>query len=192
MDAVLLTLEISAQDDRLLLREVLGLLQQAEVVDEVAVAGGLLLHGRHRRGRVGVARVDELRPGQGPSARPRPRQGLKIRVDLHQVWLLGRFRHGREVTEQSVTMSRKSDEPVAPLKRQLRLSNVRAHAINVSGKNRAPPGRKVCTDSHIPSRYESVLTTIKSVFVKRHVMRRRSCLSVHSVSSRRCVVVIQS
>lgn len=114
MDAVLLTLEISAQDDRLLLREVLGLLQQAEVVDEVAVAGGLLLHGRHRRGRVGVARVDELRPGQGPSARPRPRQGLKIRVDLHQVWLLGRFRHGREVTEPSVTMSRKSDEPVAP------------------------------------------------------------------------------
>lgn len=96
MDAVLLTLEISAQDDRLLLWEVFGLLQQTKVVDEVGVAGGLLLHRRHRRGRVGVARVDELRPGQGPSARPGPRQGLKIRVDFHQVWLLGRFRHGRD------------------------------------------------------------------------------------------------
>lgn len=67
MDTVLLTLEIAAKDDRLLLREVLGLLEQAEVVDEV-VAGGLLLHRRHRGGRVGVARVDELRPGQRPSA----------------------------------------------------------------------------------------------------------------------------
>lgn len=67
VDTVLLTLEISAQDDRLLLRKVLGLLEQAQVVDEVAVAGRLLLHGRHRRGSVGVARVDELRPGQGPS-----------------------------------------------------------------------------------------------------------------------------
>lgn len=93
MDAVLLTLELGAQDDRLLLREVLGLLQQAKVVDEL-VAGGLLLHRRHRRGRVGVARVDKLRPGQRPSARPGPRQGLEIRVDFHQVWLLGRFRHG--------------------------------------------------------------------------------------------------
>lgn len=116
MDAVLLTLEISAQDDRLLLREVLGLLQQAQVVDELGVAGGLLLHRRHRRGGVGVARVDELRPGQGPSARPGPRQGLKIRVDLHQVWLLGRFRHGRKVTEPSVTMSCKCGKPVAPQK----------------------------------------------------------------------------
>lgn len=43
MDAVLLTLEISAQDDGLLLREVLSLLQQAQVVDEVVVPGGLLL-----------------------------------------------------------------------------------------------------------------------------------------------------
>lgn len=48
VDAVLLTLEISAQDDRLLLRKVLGLLQQAQVVDEVGVAGGFLLHRRHR------------------------------------------------------------------------------------------------------------------------------------------------
>lgn len=94
VDAVLLALEITAQDDGLLIRKVLGLLQQAEVVDEFSVAGGLLLHRRHRRGRVGVARVDKLRPGQGPSARPGPRQGLKIRVDLHQVWLC-RFRHGR-------------------------------------------------------------------------------------------------
>ncbi len=121
MDTVLLTLEIRAQDDGLLLREVLGLLQQAKVVDELGVAGGLLLHRRHRRRRVGVARVDELRPGQRPSARPGPREGLKIRVDFHQVWLLGRFRHGREVTEPSVTMSCKYDEPVAPQKSQLRL-----------------------------------------------------------------------
>lgn len=116
MDAVLLTLEISAQDHRLLLREVLVLLQQAQVVDELGVAGGLLLHRRHRRRRVGVARVDELRPGQGPSARPGPRQGLKIRVDLHQVWLLGRFRHGRKVTEPSVAMSCKGGKPVASSK----------------------------------------------------------------------------
>lgn len=68
VDTVLLTLKISAQDDRLLLRKVLALLQQAQVVDEVGVAGRLLLHRRHRRGSVGVARVDELRPGQGPSA----------------------------------------------------------------------------------------------------------------------------
>lgn len=94
MDAVVLTLEISAQDNRLLVREVFSLFQQAEVVDELGVAGGLLLHRRHRRGRVGITRVDELRSGQGPSARPGPRQGLKIRVDFHQVWLLGRFRHG--------------------------------------------------------------------------------------------------
>lgn len=49
MDTVLLTLEIRAQADRFLLREVLGLLQQAQVVDELGVAGGLLLHRRHRR-----------------------------------------------------------------------------------------------------------------------------------------------
>lgn len=94
MDTVLLTLKISAQDDRLLLREVFSLLQQAEVVDEFVVAGGFLLHRWHWRGRVGVARVDELWSGQGPSAGPGPRQGLKIRVDFHQVWLLDRFRHG--------------------------------------------------------------------------------------------------
>lgn len=94
VDAVLLTLEISAQDDRLLLRKVLGLLQQTKVVDEVTVAGRFLLHRRHRRGRVGVARVNELRSGQGPSARPGPRKGLKIRVYFHQMWLLGCFRHG--------------------------------------------------------------------------------------------------
>lgn len=67
VDTVVLTLEISAQHDGLLLRKVLGLLQQAQVVDEVGVAGRLLLHRRNRRGSVGVARVDELRPGQGPS-----------------------------------------------------------------------------------------------------------------------------
>lgn len=111
VDAVLLTLEISAQDDRLLLREVLGLLQQTEVVDEVGVAGGFLLHGRHWRGRVGVTWVDELWPGQGPSARPGPRKGLKIWVYFHQVWLLGRFRHGREMTAPSVKMSCNSDKP---------------------------------------------------------------------------------
>lgn len=115
MDAVFLTLEISAQDDGLLLREVLGLLQQAQVVYVLCVTGGLLLHGRYRRRRVGVAGVDELRPGQGPSARPGPRQGLKIRVDLHQVWLR-RFRHGRKVTEPSVIMSCKCGKPVAPQK----------------------------------------------------------------------------
>lgn len=150
MDAVLLTLEIGAQDDRLLLREVLALLQQAQVVDKVGVACGLLLDRRHRRGRVGVARVDELRPGQGPSARPGPRQGLKIRVDFHQVWLLDRFRHGREVTEPSVTMSCKCDEPVAPQKSQLRLRNVSEHTLNLSGKTALRLG--VCTESHIPSR----------------------------------------
>lgn len=43
MDAVFLTLEISAQDDGFLLCEVLGLLQQAQVVDELGVVGGFLL-----------------------------------------------------------------------------------------------------------------------------------------------------
>lgn len=112
VDAVLLTLEISAQDDGLLLRKVLGLLQQAQVVDEVGVAGGFLLHRRHRRGRVRVGRVDELRPWQGPSARPGPRKGLKIRVYFHQMWLLDRFRHGRDMTAPNVTMSFNCDEPL--------------------------------------------------------------------------------
>lgn len=111
MDAVLLTLELTAQDHRLLLREVLILLQQAQVVDVLGVGAGFLLHRWHRRRRVGVSRVDELRSGQWPSARPGPGKGLEIRVDLHQVWLLGRFRHGRrEVTESSVTLSCKCDE----------------------------------------------------------------------------------
>ncbi|MEQ2174134.1 hypothetical protein GOODEAATRI_004643 [Goodea atripinnis] len=83
------------KDDRLLLREVFILLQQAQVVDELRIANaGFLFHGRHRRRSVGVSWIDELRPGQGPSARPGPREGLEIRVDLNQVWLLGRFRHG--------------------------------------------------------------------------------------------------
>lgn len=116
MDAVLLTVEIGAQDDGLLLREVLGLLQQAQVVNEVGVAGGFLLHRRHWRRRVRVARVDELRPGQGPSARPGPRQGLKIRVDFHQVWLLCRFRHGREVTEPEVLQCHENVTNLSPLK----------------------------------------------------------------------------
>lgn len=97
---LLRTLEVGAEDAGLLLLllgEVLTLLQEAQVVDEVAVParGRLLLDGRYRGGGVGVARGDELRPGQGPSARPGPRQGLEIRVYLHQVWLLDRFRHGR-------------------------------------------------------------------------------------------------
>lgn len=103
VDAGLLTLELAAQDDGLLLHKVLVLLQEAQVVDVLCVAAGFLLHGRDRRGRVGISRVNELRTGKGPSARAGPRQGFEIRVDFHQMWLLRCFRHGRqkELAEES-------------------------------------------------------------------------------------------
>lgn len=147
--------------------EVLALLQQAQVVDEVRLLLLLLrlFDGRHRRGRVGVARVDELRPGQGPGARPGPREGLEVRVDLHQVRLLRRFRHGRRGVRRGEREGRGGGGggcynvmEVWPQKLQLRLlkcggSEVRSSLeITESEKEKkrkaAPPVRKVCAQSH--------------------------------------------